>query len=231
LLRAGDATTSPFRLISVGINSVSEVEATFAIMEEITDQPERSPTYPDMPPWHPHDNFDGVRKRTINAAWHHLMTRELHDISFRELAKASSVTTQAMYYYFKDREALGSEIAVLAAIKLQQEANAALRRSKQVSRAIRAILDFAQKRPNHFRLIIFARPTRNVRHLQKEVFDLLGNVLHRLLRREPTAAERSAMGAHVLGAATLVSSGILTVDVALTTLVATLRAWRHRRRR
>lgn len=186
-----------------------------------------------MPPWHPDDNFDNVRKRTINAAWHLLLTRDINDISFRQLANASDVTPQAIYHHFKRLDVLAAELAALSWIKLRSECNTALGRTKSVSRCIRAILEFARKRPNHFTLITSGRLSGwpRVEKARRALYETLEVFLHRLLRREPTREEVAAIRVQVLGGATMVAARMATVDEVLTTLVAAIRSWSNANRR
>jgi AcrR family transcriptional regulator len=212
---------------------MSDIAATVLIMYFIDQDPEPAPQYEDMPPWHPDDNFDNVRKRTLNASWDMLMRQDLKDVSFRELAKVSKVTPPAIYHYFKDLDALGAELAVLSAIKLKKECNDALRGSKSVTRYLRAFLAFAERRPNHFALVISrSLPLdRNLAHARKDILDELQVALYRLLRREPSAEEIRAMRIQLFGGAAMVAAKHATVGEVVTTLVAVLRSWRRARKR
>jgi AcrR family transcriptional regulator len=210
---------------------MSDPSATFGVVYFVDGQsfpPE--PQYEDLPPWHPDDNFDNVRKRTINAAWDMLLTRDLSRIRFRQLAKVSCVTPPAVYHYFKDHDALGADLAVRSAIKLRKECNAAACRDRKAyTRYIRTLFEFARKRPNHFALITSARFGEHpaVEDARKQIYDDLEGVLHHLLRRSPTQDERAAMRVHVLGGASMVAAKIATAHEVLTGLVATFRTWRR----
>ena len=192
-------------------------------------EPERAPQYPDMPPWHEDDNFDNVRKRAINAAWDMLMTRDLGKLRFSDLSKASRVTPAAIYHHFKTLDALGNELAVFSAIKLRKECFAALRGSKSFSRYLRALLEFARRRPNHFALLTSPRLSErpDVQDARRSVCENIDGVVSQILRRELTREESVAMRLQVLGAAALVAAKVATVEQALTSLVATFRTWRR----
>jgi AcrR family transcriptional regulator len=212
---------------------MSDIIATVRIMYFLDQDPEPAPQYEDMPPWHPDDNFDNVERRTLNAAWDMLLRGELRDVSFQELAKISNVTRQGIYHYFKNHDALGAELAVLSAIKLKEECNAALRGSKSVTRYLRAFLAFAERRPNHFALVISrSLPLdRNLASARKDLLDELQVALYRLLRREPSADEIRAMRIQLFGGAAMVAAKHATVSEVITTLVAVLRSWRRARSR
>ncbi len=187
------------------------------------------PTYDDLPPWHPDDNFDNVRKRTINAAWHLLITRDISDVRFADLAAISEVKAPAIYYYFKDHAALAADLAVRSMIKLRFEYNAALGKTKSASRCIRALLQFAHRRPHHMELITSARFAAHpkVAEYREVVFRDFDGILWRLFRRNHTLEERIALRVQVFGGATLVAARLATVEQVLTTLMATLKKWRR----
>jgi hypothetical protein len=128
---------------------------------------------------------------------------------------------------------LAAELAVLSAIKLKEECNAALRGSKSVTRYIRAFLGFAQKRPNHFALIIAPRcaESREMERARKYIVHELEIALYRLLRREPTPDERTAMRIQMFGGASMVAARRATVAEVLTLCVAVLKSWRRTRSR
>ena len=196
-------------------------------------EPEPSPRYEDMPPWHPDDNFDNVRKRAINAGWHLLMTRDLGRLRFSEISKLSSVTPAAIYHHFKDLDGLGRTLAVYSAVKLRNECNAALRGTKSVSRYLRALLAFAARRPNHFALLTGVRLAEDpeVMEARRGISADLDAILSRLLRRDPTRSERAAMHIQIFGGAAMVAARVAAPSDVLSTLVATIKSWRRATRR
>jgi AcrR family transcriptional regulator len=192
-----------------------------------------APSYTDLFPWKEEDNLDDIFKRTLNAAWNLLLTRDVSRISFRELASDSGVPVPALYRHFPSLDALAEHLALGSLTQLRREYLSAFFQSESPLHAFRAILEFAQRRPHHFGLIVAPRFTGLPRVLQfrSALNDELRALLERWLQRAPDGTEEVALRIQLLGGAVQVASGMASLDEVLASIVAALKTWRRTTRR
>lgn len=192
-----------------------------------------APGYSESFPWNEDDNFDNVFKRTLNAAWNLLLTRDISRISFRELASDSGVTVPAIYRHVPSLDALAQHLALGSIIKLRREFREVFFKTVSPLHAFRAVLEFAQKRPHHLELIMsprFAgRPV--VLEFRADLHAELRAILMRWLQREPTPAEQVALRIQLLGGAVQVASKMASLEEVLASNVAALKTSRRTARR
>ena len=140
--------------------------------------------------------------------------------TLREVARRSSVSHTAPYRHFRDKSDLTAAIAeegfVLLAKEMRRAAEAAGSARERLVRAGRAYVNFALRRPEHFR-VMFARPIDGERHpaaraAADEAFaGLVGLVVAcqeaKQLRALPRLTVARIAWSQVHGIATLASSG------------------------
>jgi AcrR family transcriptional regulator len=183
--------------------------------------------YDDTPPWN--HNIDNVEIRSLNAAWSLLLTKDVAEISFKEIAKEVRVTPNAIYYYYPTLTDLARELAIAATAKLIVDVCAPHPRGAKPFHAFRAFFNFAKRRPHHFSLLTSPRFAEHKALIARRegLEKALNTLLESALKRTPRADESHLLRLHLYGGGTLVASGTATVNEVMEPLSKTLITWRR----
>ena len=167
--------------------------------------------YPEGPPWR--GNQDTVNRRTLNAAWNALLTRDLADISFRDLAKEVGVSTPALYHHYPSLHALGVDLVLSSGAALRNQMVDKATKHSSARACFKAYLRFAARRPHHFALLLSPR-FREAKDVKASRARFIEDFTELLLadsgRKSVAPAEVHALWAALHGAGALVATGELT---------------------
>lgn len=105
-----------------------------------------------------------VRRKILDAARELFVKQGYEAVTMRQIAQKIAYTPTAIYFHFKDKEHLMSELCAIDFLRLAQQFNRIANEKDPILRlkqAAYAYMEFGLKNPNHYRLL-FMTPHQHV---------------------------------------------------------------------